>query len=91
MTFVAEAIVIVQETHLADIRSALIEQCEVKIKLDFVPISGGEDWGTADSLRHIRDKIKVRLHMSKVTLLGSFCIFVHYMSPSCVMPSSAHI
>ena len=56
-----EAIVIVQEAHLADIRSALEEQCEVKIKLDFVTIPAGEDWGTADSLRHIRDKIKVRL------------------------------
>lgn len=51
---------IVQETHLADIRSALVEQCEVKIKLDFVTIPANEDWGTADSLRHIKDKIKVR-------------------------------
>ena len=46
---------------MADIRSALEEQCEVKIKLDFVTIPAGEDWGTADSLRHIREKIKVRL------------------------------
>ena len=59
--FLTEAIVVVQEAHLADIRSALEEQCEVKIKLDFVTIPAGEDWGTADSLRHIRDKIKVRL------------------------------
>jgi hypothetical protein len=31
----------------------------VKAKLDFVGIPDDEDWGTADSLLHIKDKIKV--------------------------------
>ena len=57
---ILEAIVIVQEGHQADIRTALVELCEVKIKLEFVEIPLGEDWGTADSLRFIKDKIKVR-------------------------------
>ncbi len=56
---ILEAIVIVQEGHQADIRTALVELCEVKIKLDFVEIPLGEDWGTADSLRFIKDKITV--------------------------------
>ena len=33
--------------------------CDVKMKLEFVGIPDDEDWGTADSLRHIGDKIKV--------------------------------
>ncbi len=34
----------------------------VKIDLEIVTIANDEDWGTADSLRHIRDKIKVCGH-----------------------------
>ncbi|KAK7495018.1 hypothetical protein BaRGS_00013658 [Batillaria attramentaria] len=52
-----EAIVIVCETYKDEIRRVLKERCNVTMKLDFVGIPDTEDWGTADSLRHVREKI----------------------------------
>ena len=57
-----EAIIVVPETALANIQKALTEVCEVKMRLDFVAIPAAEDWGTADTLRHIKDKIMVRVY-----------------------------
>lgn len=51
-----EAIVVVQEQDLTKIQKSLAEVCEMR--LDFVTIPQGEDWGTADTLRHIKDKIR---------------------------------
>ena len=56
----SEALVVVLESTRADIEKALVEICDVKIKLDFVAIPDSQDWGTADALRHIRDRIKVQ-------------------------------
>ena len=50
----------VLETDMADIKKALVDICDVKLLLDFVAVPD-EDLGTADSLRHIKDKIKVNI------------------------------
>lgn len=42
-----------------DLRQKLKSCGEIKLELDIVTIPNDEDWGTAESLRHIRDKIKV--------------------------------
>lgn len=52
-----EALVVVLEETREAIEKA-VAICEMKIKLEFVTIPNLMDWGTADSLRHIRDKIK---------------------------------
>ena len=60
----SEALVVVLESTRTDIEKALVEICDVKMKLDFVTIPDNQDWGTADSLRHISDRIKVRWRQS---------------------------
>ena len=75
--FSAEAIVIVQQGHLKDIKTILVEKCEVKIRLDFVAVPAKEEWGTADSLKHISSKIKVSLEKTEqfafVECFVTFC------------------
>ncbi len=58
--FASEALVVVLESTRMDIEKALVEICDVKMKLDFVTIPDCQDWGTADSLRHISHRIKVQ-------------------------------
>ncbi|KAL9913344.1 eukaryotic translation initiation factor 2B subunit gamma [Glossina fuscipes fuscipes] len=53
-----EAIVIVLENEKSEIQAAM-ERTPSKLKLDFVCIPSDSDFGTADSLRYIQDKIKV--------------------------------
>ncbi|XP_074650002.1 translation initiation factor eIF2B subunit gamma-like [Tubulanus polymorphus] len=53
-----EAIIIVQRGHRKSIERVLVDELQVNVKLEFVSIPDEEDWGTADSLRFIRDKIK---------------------------------
>ena len=60
----SEALIVVLESTRTDIEKALVEICDVKMKLDFVTIPDNQDWGTADSLRHISDRIKVRWRQS---------------------------
>ncbi|KAI0207617.1 Translation initiation factor eIF-2B subunit gamma [Lamellibrachia satsuma] len=64
-----EALVVVLESTRADIEKALVEICDVKIKLDFVAIPNSQDWGTADTLRHIRDRIKTDLMLVSCDLI----------------------
>lgn len=52
-----DAIVVVCDSYKDEIRCALKERCNVTMKLDFVGIPDTEDWDTAESLRHVRDKI----------------------------------
>lgn len=61
MLFIAEAIVIVLSSYHAEAQKLLVEVCDVKMRLDFVSIPDQDYMGTADSLRYIRDKIKVIL------------------------------
>ncbi|KFM60790.1 Translation initiation factor eIF-2B subunit gamma, partial [Stegodyphus mimosarum] len=52
----SEVIVLIRENEKAKIQNAI--EGKLDIKLDIVTIPKNEDWGTADSLRHIKDKIK---------------------------------
>nr|XP_006818161.1 PREDICTED: translation initiation factor eIF-2B subunit gamma-like [Saccoglossus kowalevskii] len=51
-----DAILICLESACTDIKNALAYN--TKLNLDIVSIPTDEDWGTADSLRYIKDKIK---------------------------------
>lgn len=51
-----EVIVIVSEETKSDVAVAL-DRCKLKIKIDLVGITGGEDMGTADVLRLIHEKL----------------------------------
>lgn len=51
----SDAIVIVQESQKYEIQQAL-DKIPLNIKLDFQTIPSDQDFGTADSLKHIRDK-----------------------------------
>ncbi|XP_017125302.1 translation initiation factor eIF-2B subunit gamma [Drosophila elegans] len=53
----SEVIVVVLEQEKLEIQSAL-ENTPLKLKLDYATIPGDSDFGTADSLRYIYDKIK---------------------------------
>lgn len=50
-----DAIVVVLESHKSEVQSTL-EKCPLKIKLEFATIPSDSDYGTADSLRHIKDR-----------------------------------
>ncbi|XP_072172855.1 translation initiation factor eIF2B subunit gamma-like [Diadema setosum] len=52
------AIIVTLDSVGKDLRQKLKSCGEIKLELDVVTIPSDEDWGTADSLRHIRDKIK---------------------------------
>ncbi|KAK6188198.1 hypothetical protein SNE40_004430 [Patella caerulea] len=52
-----EVIIIALESSVTDIQKSLVSR-GIKMKLDIVGIPDNEDWGTAESLRHIKDKIK---------------------------------
>ncbi|XP_014099512.2 translation initiation factor eIF2B subunit gamma [Bactrocera oleae] len=52
-----DVIVVVLENERSEIQQAL-ERTPLKIKIDFVAIDNDSDFGTADSLRIIHDKIK---------------------------------
>lgn len=58
LNYISEAIIVVLESCQAEIQKALVEICQVKMRLDFVGISE-DNLGTADSLRSLKDKIKV--------------------------------
>ena len=52
-------IVVVLESVAAQVSQALTVYCDPKMKFDILTIPDDADWGTADSLRHIKDKIEV--------------------------------
>lgn len=52
-----DAIVIVLESQKTEIQQA-IERCPLQIKPEFLTIPSDSDFGTADALNHIHDKIK---------------------------------
>ena len=58
--FLPEIIIIVLDSALTQFHQILTSLCNPKLKLDFVTIPDDEDFqGTADALRHIKDKIEV--------------------------------
>lgn len=48
--------------HIKSEVQTALEPCGLKIRLDIVSIPAAEDWGTADTLRFLSDRIKVCLH-----------------------------
>ena len=59
-------LIVVQESHKADMVGAL-DKCGLKIKYELVGIPGDEEWGTADSLRHLHEIGKIRVGSSVTT------------------------
>lgn len=53
----ADAIVIVLESQKSEFQSA-VDKFQLKLKVEFATIPNDSDYGTADSLRHIKDRIK---------------------------------
>lgn len=53
-----EIIIIVLDSAITQFHQILPNVCNQKLKLDFITIPDDEDMGTADALRHIRDKIE---------------------------------
>lgn len=58
----SDTILVVVEHIKSEVQIAL-EPCGLKIRLDIVTIPAAEDWGTADTLRFLSDKIKVCLSL----------------------------
>ena len=52
---------IVLDSYYAEAQKLLVEICDVKIRLDFISIPDQDYMGTADSLRYIKDRIKVSM------------------------------
>lgn len=63
LCFASDTILVVVEQVRSEVQTAL-EACGLKIRLDIVSIPAAEDWGTADTLRFLSDRIKVRLSCS---------------------------
>ena len=59
----AEIIIVVLDSAVTQFNKILPNICSSKLKLDIVTIPDDEDLGTADALRHIKDKIEVRFCM----------------------------
>lgn len=53
-----EATIVCHRSSQGKIQMALEDIHKVDLKLEFVSIPDNEDWGTADTLRNMRDKIK---------------------------------
>ena len=49
--------------HIKSEVQTALEPCGLKIRLDIVTIPAAEDWGTADTLRFLSDRIKVCLSL----------------------------
>ncbi|XP_055387490.1 translation initiation factor eIF-2B subunit gamma [Condylostylus longicornis] len=69
-----DAIVIVLETQKNEIQEAL-ERTPLKLKIDFATIPGDTDFGTADSLRSISDKIKTDIIVVSCDIITNASLF----------------
>lgn len=62
-----DIIVITRQSWLDQIHNALsVDAGSIVARLEMVGIPDQEDWGTADSVRHIADKIRVIMSFSLV-------------------------
>ena len=71
-----EALVVVRDSHqhvISEVLEGLQRRHGVHLSFVLCDIPEQEDWGTADSLRHIRSKVKVCF-----TLLGLDYYIDHY-------------
>ncbi|PSN35021.1 Translation initiation factor eIF-2B subunit gamma [Blattella germanica] len=71
---IRDAIVVVVEQVKIEVQNAL-ERTGLKIRLEFVGIPGVEDWGTADTLRHLSDKIKTDVLVVSCDLVTDMKLF----------------
>ncbi|XP_013118657.1 translation initiation factor eIF-2B subunit gamma [Stomoxys calcitrans] len=69
-----EAIVIVLESERSEIQLAL-EKTSLKMKLDFVSIPTDSDFGTADSLRYVHDKIQSDFLVLSCDIVSNVSLF----------------
>ncbi|XP_061396538.1 translation initiation factor eIF-2B subunit gamma [Musca vetustissima] len=69
-----EAIVIVLESERSEIQLAL-ERTSLKMKLDFVSIPSDSDFGTADSLRYVHDKIQSDFLVLSCDIVSNVSLF----------------
>lgn len=67
---ITDVIVLVQENERLKIQNAI--ENKLDLKLDIVSVSKDEDWGTADSLRYIKDKIKSDIVVISCDLVTDF-------------------
>lgn len=58
----------VLESFKSEVQTAL-ERTSLKIHLDIVGIPIGEDWGTADSLRHLEESNRIKVGYSLTQIL----------------------
>ena len=58
--FFSETLVVVLDEDKSNILNAL-EKCPLKIKYELIVIPSDEDWGTADSLKHISSRVTTDL------------------------------
>ncbi|XP_046979408.1 translation initiation factor eIF-2B subunit gamma [Schistocerca americana] len=66
-----EVIIVVLETVRQEVQTA-VDQCGLKIHLDWVGIPANEDWGTAESLRHVSEKVKSDIIVMSSDLVTDF-------------------
>ncbi|KAK3599909.1 hypothetical protein CHS0354_022494 [Potamilus streckersoni] len=69
-----EAIVVVLDSFATEAQKVLTEICDVKMRLDFIGIPDTEYWGTADVLRHIKDRIKTDVLIISSDLISDVSI-----------------
>lgn len=69
-----EIIVIVVESQRSEIQQA-IERTPIKTKLDFATLPSDTDYGTADALKHIKDKIKCDLVVVSCDTITNVSLF----------------
>lgn len=65
LNFASDVILVVIERVRSEVQTAL-ESCGLKICLDIVGIPAAEDWGTADTLRFLSDRVKVCLSLCHI-------------------------
>jgi len=62
--------------HIKSEVQTALEPCGLKIRMDIVSIPAAEDWGTADTLRFLSDRIKVCLSPFTALLVLTHNIYI---------------
>ncbi|KAJ9601166.1 hypothetical protein L9F63_000686, partial [Diploptera punctata] len=71
---IREAIVVVMEQVRSEVQATL-DRSGLKIRVEYVGIPGAEDWGTADTLRHLSDRIKTDVLIVSCDLVTDMKLF----------------
>ncbi|KAK7872809.1 hypothetical protein R5R35_011927 [Gryllus longicercus] len=70
---IQDVIVVVTESIRVEVQTAL-DRSGLKMHIEIVAIPAGEDWGTADSLRHLGEKIKTDVLIVSCDLVTDVCL-----------------